>query len=268
MKSGGGTGVLTRLKADAVLKVRFLQDPEDWHEAYYHFIDNKFSWCSNTKDCGGCKIGVKKSKLALANAVDLQAGKVIIVQLPPSLADPLAARADKMAERGRSLTDHDIDLSREGSGLTDTRYSFDPDDRRKMNLERYQLHDIGTVIQSELEFQAEMAEQSEEEPRSTKSKKSSDDEDDYEDDEDSEEEEQDDFSELDRTELKREIKKLDSDFVAKKSQTDDDLRAILWDLTYAEDSDDEDDEEEEEYKPKKSLKAAKPSTTRTLRRVR
>ena len=40
-------------------------------------------------------------------------------------------------------------------------------------------------------------------------------------------EEADAYADMDRTALKAELKKLDSDFVAKKSQTDDDLRALL-----------------------------------------
>jgi len=60
----------------------------------------------------------------------------------------------------------------------------------------------------------------------------------------------DEFDALDRTELKALLKKADASFVAKKSQTDDDLRALL-----RAGSDDEDVEEDEEEEPAPAPKA-------------
>lgn len=252
LKGGGGSGVLRRIKADETVKVRFLQEPEDWEEAYYHWIGDKFVWCNRSRNCMGCKAGDRAKKTVLANAVELAAGKVVIMQMPPSLADQVLKRHEKY----ETVMDRDYDLSREGSGLSDTRYSVDYDMPKKRNLDRYDLHDIPEQILAELGDD----EEEEDAPRSTKKpvKKSSrrDDDDEYEDDEDEDEEEQNDFSDLDRNELKREIKKLDPDFVAKKSQTDDDLRAYLWDLNYAEDSVEEnDDDEEEDERPRKPSRA-------------
>lgn len=196
---GGGNGVLKKLDADQTLKVRFLQGPGDWYEALYHWVNGKFRWCPQTKACPGCRLGDRPRKIALANAVDLVAGKVIVVQLPPTLADPLAARAEKLEERGRSITDHDIDLIREGSTKENTKYIFDPDDMRKRNLTRWDnsLHNILEIVQSEIEFQAQMDEREanakEDSPRSTKKSKASKksrDEDEYEDEVPDEEEDE------------------------------------------------------------------------------
>jgi len=185
LKGGGGSGVLRRIKADETVKVRFLQEPEDWEEAYYHWIGDKFVWCNRSRNCMGCKAGDRAKKTVLANAVELAAGKVVIMQMPPSLADQVLKRHEKY----ETVMDRDYDLSREGSGLSDTRYSVDYDMPKKRNLDRYDLHDIPEQILAELGDD----EEEEDAPRSTKKpvKKSSrrDDDDEYEDDEDDDEEE-------------------------------------------------------------------------------
>jgi hypothetical protein len=274
MKGGGANGVLRRLKADETITVRFLEDPGEWVEAYYHWIGKNFIWCSQDKKCVGCVGGVKKGKTGIANALIVsspesgEAGKVKAIQLPTTLADPLAARAEKLEERGRSITDHDIDLWRQGSGQNDTKYGFDPDDRKKRDLSRYEssLHDILQIIDSEIETQVVPSDDDaeEEEPRSTKrpAKKSRhEDEDDEYEDEDSEEDD-DPIMGMDRTELKAEIRKIDPEFVFKKSQTDDVLREFLYDHQ----NEEEDDEEEEEEPPRRPAKKAstKPKSYRGL----
>lgn len=62
------------------------------------------------------------------------------------------------------------------------------------------------------------------------------------------------YAELDRAALKAELKKRDSAFQARKSQTDDDLRALLREGDGAADEDDE--EEEDEPTPPPAKKAA------------
>lgn len=264
MKGGSGSGAIFRLKADETLKVRFLQEPDDWHEAYHHYIDQKFYWCSR-RNCEHCDGGNRPRKAALANVVimgsprDGDVGKVVVMQMPPSLADQVLKRHEKFG----TVTDRDYDLSREGSGLNDTKYSVDYDDRKRRDLSRWddKLHDITAIVSADLASSGGSApDDDEDEPRSTKKSsrrsRDEDDEDDYEDDEDEDaEEDEDEFAELDRSELKREIKKIDPDFVAKKSQSDDDLRDILRDLAQDEGSDE--DEEEEDEPPRKSSKKSK-----------
>lgn len=268
LKGGTGSGLLRRLKADETVKVRFLQDLEDWEEGWYHWLGGNFQWCSRMNSCEGCKSGDRARKIVLANAVviasdnDKEQGKVVVMQMAPTLAMSLV----KFHEKRGTLLDRDYDLTREGSGLNDTVYSADPDDPKKRNLARFatELHDIPALISAEMGSTEDDDEDEEEEPRSTKKpgpKKSSsrrrDEEDDYEDDE--EEDEQDDFSSLNRSELKLEIKKLDRDFVAKKSQSDDDLRAYLWDLNYAEDTSDGDDDGEEDEEDERSVHRSRSS---------
>lgn len=258
MKGGGaGSDILRRLKADESLTVRFLQQPSEWHEAYYHFVDSKFVWCSGKKTCPGCVAEARRSKLALANVLDVKANRVIIIQMPVTLAEQVIKRYDRFDD---TVMDRDYILSREGSGQNDTRYSADYDPPRPRKLTGLVLHDIGAIVDAE----AGDSDDEDEAPRSTKSSKPSrrSRDDDYEDeeeedledeDEEEPEDEEDEFSELSRSELKQEIRKYDPDFVAKKSQTDDDLRDYVRELVSAE----EDEEEPEDEPPARKTRSTR-----------
>ena len=76
------------------------------------------------------------------------------------------------------------------------------------------------------------------------------------DDDDEEEGEADRLAGLNRAQLKAEIIKLQSDFQARKSQSDDDLREVLRGLQAAGDVDDEEEEDEEPTPPPAKKKAA------------
>lgn len=261
LKGNRANSALRRFKAGGeTVKVRFLEEPGDWFEAHYHWLDGKFQWCSQQRSCVGCKAGERPKTMVLANAVifgsedEREHGKVVVMQMPPTLATTLL----KFHEKRGTLLDRDYDLTREGSGLNDTVYSADPDDPKARKMSRFAgaLHDIESIVMSEIDGSGE--DEADDEPRSTKksakksSKRRDEDDDEYEDEDDEEaeeDEEQDDFSGLDRAELKQAIKKIEPDFVAKKSQSDEDLRAYLWDLSRA-------DEEEEENLPAKSKKTA------------
>lgn len=259
VKGGGSNNALRRLKAEETVKVRFLQEPEDWHEAWYHYVDGKFSWCSQVRSCSGCSVGNRARKIVLANAVimhsdrDGEAGKVVVMQMPTTLADQVLKRH----ERFGTVLDRDYDLSREGATQNDTKYSVDYDEKKRRDLSRWEdkIHDITAIVSSDISQNSSSDDSGEdeddEEPRSTKksSRRSSHEDEDYEDEDD--EDAEDEFADLDRTELKREIKKLDPDYVVRKSQSDDDLREILRDLTDAEDSDDEEDEDDIDYELRK-----------------
>lgn len=104
------------------------------------------------------------------------------------------------------------------------------------------------------------------------------DEDDVEDEEDEEadddldmEEDEDEagpYAHLDRNELKAAIKEYQSDFQARKSQTDDDLREVLEKLAGATPDEDEEDEEEEAPAPKAKAKAKPVAKAKTSTKKR
>jgi hypothetical protein len=254
VKGGGaGSDTIRRLKADETLKVRFLQNPEDWHGVYSHYVGDKPEWCSRGEDekkkCRHCEDGIRRSKYALANVLLVKESKTVVFQMPASLADKVLKHYSR---NDNTVLDRDYDLVREGAGKNDTRYDAFPDAPKRKDLTRYELHDIEEVIGADLGEDGESDEPEDEEPKSTrkpsrpvkKSRHEDEDDEDEEDEEEDEDGEEDQYAELDRAELKAEIKKYDSGFVAKKSQSDEDLRDILRKL--AEDEGEDEDEEEEE----------------------
>lgn len=256
--AAGASEFLWRLKADESFPVRFLQEPADWFEAAQHYVGGSFVWCTdpeNNKECEHCENGDRPAKRALANVLDRTTGKVRILQMTTQLANSVVGKVD------RPITTADYEIWREGSDKENTKYGADRMDPTPCKLSRYTIHDIEAALITELGFDPN-AEEEEDEPRSSKfqrirehdAKKKSrheDEDDDYEDDE--EEEEVDQYAEMDRSELKAEIKKYDPSFVAKKSQSDETLREILLDMVQDADEDEE-EEDEPPARPKHSAK--------------
>lgn len=264
-RGGGANGVIVRLKAEETLKVRFLTEPDQWFEAQFHWPKGqKFpSWCSQEKSCANCKSGDNPRTCVLANVLDREGGKVVVMQMPGSLAQQVFKRYEKF---DGTVMDRDYELSREGSSLEDTKYMVDYDAPSRFNGKRYasSLHDIEEIILADMGDSDGDDDEEDEEPRSSKkssparpkSRHADEDEDDEEDGEELEDE----YDELDRSELKAAIKEYDPDFAAKKSQTDEDLREILRDLASDEEEDDEDEDDEEEDEapaPRRSSKSSK-----------
>lgn len=258
LKGNRANGALRRLKPDETIKVRFLEEPDDWFEAQYHWIGGNFVWCNQQRSCLGCKAGDRPKTTVLANAVifdsedDREHNKVVVMQMTPTLANTLL----KFHEKRETLLDRDYDLTREGSGVNDTVYSADPDDPKTRKMSRFEndIHDIEAIISAEINSAGDDDEE-DDEPRSTRRKSStakkssrrSDDDDEYEDEDDDEEEEEED-----------ERPRRSSRTVAKKKPAR---------RSSHEDEDDEEDEDEEDEPPAKSRKSSK-TTTKTRAVVR
>ena len=151
-KGSGGSQYLSRVPADDVLTVRFLTEPDGWHNYFEHYdAMRKYYPCTET-DCPGCDEGDRPSQRWLANALDVAETKVIPLVLPKSLAGSVYKKYEKYA----TLLDRDYDLSREGSGF-DTEYDATPDSPSKMNVRRFDLIDLAELLQQQLD----MAEQAE-----------------------------------------------------------------------------------------------------------
>lgn len=250
LKGNRANGALRRLKADETIKVRFLEEPDDWFEAQYHWIGGNFVWCNQQRSCLGCKAGDRPKTTVLANAVifdsedDREHNKVVVMQMTPTLANTLL----KFHEKRETLLDRDYDLTREGSGVNDTVYSADPDDPKTRKMSRFEndIHDIEAIISAEINSDGD-DDEDDDEPRSTRrksttTKKSSrrrDDDDEYEDEDDDEEEEED------------ERPRRSSRTVAKKKPA---RRSSHED---EDDEEDEEEEDEEDERPAKSRKSSK-----------
>jgi hypothetical protein len=220
-RGGASAGILVRLtETEEEMEVRFLQEPDEWSEAWSHWIAKKFYWCSNDKKCEYCESDQAR-KLVLANVIQRSTGKVVVVQMAPSLADDVLRRYDKF---GDSITGCDWSLSRSGTGLG-TKYRADALKESKVNFTRYQLHDIGQIVDNELAAQnGDDPEEEDEEPRSSK---------------------------------RRPVRPSKPARLAKRRQDEDEEE----DDDYEDDVDEDDEEEEEEERPKRrrSAPARRPS---------
>jgi hypothetical protein len=160
LKRGEGTQYLTRVPGDDVLIVRFLTEPDHWFKYYEHFDENhepKYFPCSD--NCEGCADGLKSSKRYLVNAVDVDENKTIPLVLPSSLASSLLKKYDRF----HTITDRNYELSKEGQGY-DTEYSDMYDTPSKMKLNRYDLFDLGALLESQLSAEDDDDEGDEDEP--------------------------------------------------------------------------------------------------------
>lgn len=157
---GGKVGSMTALKKslkrrggqfiqnikDEGLLVRFTTEPTEWQEFYEHYDDTRegapFFPC--VEDCEYCADGAKPSKRYLANAVDVDEKKAIIVKLPQTAAEQMVKKYDRF----KTILDRDYFLSREGSGRDNTKYDVTPEAPSKMNLSRYEVFDLEAALQS------------------------------------------------------------------------------------------------------------------------
>lgn len=142
----GGSGYLMRVPADSAVTVRFLTEPVEWVTYFEHYDDvMKFYPC--TDDCPGCTEGDKPSARYLTNALDVEESKVV----PLVLAKTAAASVLKKYEKYGTLLDRDYEISRSGSGF-DTEYDVTPESPAKMNLKRFELLDLMSLLEAQLEM--------------------------------------------------------------------------------------------------------------------
>ena len=137
----GSTQFFVRIP-DEPLLVRFMEEPDEWINAFLHFdADVKASFPCADEDCPGCAAGLRKSKVYLANAVDLDAGKSVPLQMPVTVAKALVKYYDKYG----TVVDRDYELSKEGTGI-DTEYSVIPEGVSKVDIRRYDTFDLWDMV--------------------------------------------------------------------------------------------------------------------------
>ena len=152
-KSTGGTTWIKGIRADEDLTVRFLTEPDDWYSYREHYDpENKFFPCiGRDNDCPGCEHPSEKvqrtSRRYLANALDVEAGRVVPLKLPLDLANRLVNRYERA---GDTIVDRDYTLHRMGSGL-DTTYDVTPEEKSKVNIKSYDVIDLEQVLIEQFE---------------------------------------------------------------------------------------------------------------------
>lgn len=244
--SGGGTWIKRVPQNDSIL-VRFLTEPEDWFGYYEHYSQTARAYYPCVEDdCVGCAQDERRSFRYLSNAVNLDDDRVIPLKLPKDLANRLILKYDKYG----TMMDRDYDLTSSGEGL-DTTYDADAEAPMKRNLKKYELLDLGAILDEAWEHAhggsssddddedvAKAAAKAKKAKKQAGSKKKKAAEPSFL----ADEEEEDDEAgwELDEDDEEEEVVALDED---EEDEEDDESDDVDWD---DEDEDDEDDEESEE----------------------
>jgi hypothetical protein len=99
--------------------------------------------CTDDDSASGSQYDGRRSFRYLANAINLDTGKVEVVKLPKDLANRLYLRAEK---RG-TITDRDCELSRDGEQLN-TVYDAEFEAPSKVDLSRYKTIDLMETLQN------------------------------------------------------------------------------------------------------------------------
>ena len=174
LKGGGQKGVKTIPTEDS-LTVRFLDEPEDWHGYYEHWLKSGPVPCT-TDECEGCESDNEEERRKqfryLANAYVVDDQKVWALKMPKSLVESLMNFHTKY--KG-TLLDRDYELSRTGSGKNDTKYMAAPDDKHPMKLSRFdsKKFDLDELLSQMVNGDDDDDDDEDETPRRKKSKSSS-----------------------------------------------------------------------------------------------
>lgn len=159
--SGGNAGWLRGIKDGKDLRVRFLQDPEEWLEYGEHYARSTgFFPCTGDETCGGCasdddrmaKPSTKYIAQVLIQHEDgaKDVGQVRALKIPRTLANKLTIRAERS---GNTLLDRDYTILRRGSG-TDTEYDVEREDKAPMDLSKYTHVDVDAILSQQFDENA------------------------------------------------------------------------------------------------------------------
>lgn len=193
LDSGGGDrAYIQYIGQDEEKLVRFLTEPDEWFRYYEHYDPVlKFFPCTGD-DCVGCDSEVEKTARAsqryLANVLVVDDNRVV----PMKMAKDLANRVLNKFERYGTLLERDFILSRTGTGR-DTAYDVDAEAPSEVDVESYDLLDLGQVLEDLLDYALGDDEDDEDEkpaPKKRAAKKSKPEPEPEEDDEEDEEEDE------------------------------------------------------------------------------
>lgn len=145
-KKGGSTkGIVwpTRLggKRGNALSVRFLTDETEWAEFAQYWVPALSKYVIETEENeeGYQEMGLRRSWVTLAGALDIETGQVIVIQMPYSLAKEVTLLRKKYEDKnGAALVDLDIELVKRGEGQ-DTEYRAAYEGKSEMDLSRFAI---------------------------------------------------------------------------------------------------------------------------------
>lgn len=138
-QSQSGQSFIKSIPADAVLTVRFLQEPHEWYGYYEGYSEDRKRYfpVPEGQDFGE----IRQSFRYLCNAIDTDTDTVIPLKIPSSLANRLVVRY----ERYGTLLDRDYDLLRTGKALN-TEYDVETNAEEPRKLDQYDLIDLEETL--------------------------------------------------------------------------------------------------------------------------
>ena len=147
VSKGGGGGSDTWIKfipKEGRMKVRFLQEPEEW-AGYLEVWDDTINRGYPLPDGEQAPPDSRASQRYLVNVVDVDNDKVVPLQMPKTLVKQLLSSYDIFG----TMLDRDYFLMKQGSG-TDTTYSAAADAPSKINTKKYakSMHDLEAVLEA------------------------------------------------------------------------------------------------------------------------
>lgn len=166
-----GSASIKIIPKENSITVRFLDEPEDWHGYYEHYVDGDYRPCV-TDECPGCESDdpeeQRKIFRYLANAYVVDDQKVWAVKMPKSMVETLVQFYTKY--KG-TIRDRDYELARTGSGQNDTKYTALPDAPSSIKMSRFdsKKFDLGGILQAMVD--GDVAEDEDEDDEPVKSKK-------------------------------------------------------------------------------------------------
>lgn len=150
-KASGGNNGLWTVQAGKDMRVRFLEDPEEWTKFLEHYSQGtKFFPCTQDDTCQGCNSDNDQLKRAstryAANVLDVKNARVIPLKMPIDLANRVINKCDR---NGGTLLNRDFTLIRTGTGMNDTVYDVENEDRTEIDISRYRkdFKDIIKVLE-------------------------------------------------------------------------------------------------------------------------
>jgi hypothetical protein len=146
MTRKGGDGIpLLRLTEDQnTVTVRFLTEPLEWF-CYRSYFDAEDKRSYLVEEGESSPNGESVRSKWLANVLNIESDRVMVVDMPQSLAEQIYTRWAK--SKAGTIMDRDFELLRSGSGKNNTSYQASPEAPLKRLLDKYEIIDLEEILE-------------------------------------------------------------------------------------------------------------------------